>query len=342
METFKRKVRENYKFVFTLLACILLTSITMILIHDKVYPKTNNNNNIQDKDKDNHNYHNLTYVIDNINNINATLRNCVDDLTIDTDVTIKTLTTNISSLEEIKSSLSQNNDEASEEIITKITSCIDSTELLYNYCIDSLTAKNNVSYVEMVSQINTLTEDCLAKNSTLYSYDLKLEFTEESIDFFNKLNSYLMTLDTISKYQNIKDAQTNEFLKGFNLNVTELSSILQDLQPAVTKIREDERSLDVILNDLKDKEEKFLDIKKSLSTLSVPENCSSLYNQLNDTFTLYANYLNTMRLAVVYEKSSSSYKDNKRNIDKYYSNAYSKYSDVKTSLKTLNESLENF
>lgn len=339
MENFKIKVRKNYKFIFTLLACILFTSISVILINDKIHPK--NNNEIEDKDNDK-NYNKLTYVIADINEINATLKNCVDDLTIDTDVTIDILTTNISNLEEIKSSLSTYNNDETKEIISKIVSCIDSTELLYNYCINSLTAKNEVSLSEMVSEINDLTEDCLAKNSMLYSYNLKLEFTEDSIDFFNKLNSYLMTLDNVKKHQSIKDAQTNEFLKGFNLNVTEFSSILQDLQPAITKVREDNRSFDVILDDLKLKENNFLEIKRSLSILSVPENCATLYNQLTDTFTLYSNYLTTMRLAVVYEKSSTSYQENKRNIDKYYSNAYSKYSDVKTSLEILTKSLENF
>lgn len=338
METFKIKVRENYKFIFTLLACILITSITIILIYEKSYPKDNNyNNEIHDKEKLN----NLTYVIDNINKINATLKSCIDDLTINPEVTIKVLTTNISSLEEIKSSLSIYDDE-SEEVISKIKSCIDSTNLLYNYCINSLTSENKESLPEMVSEINSLTEDCLAKNSMLYSYGLKLEFTEDGIDFFSKLNSYLMTLDNITKFQKVKDAQTNEFLKGFNLNVTEFSSILQDLQPAITKVRADNRSLDVLLDDLKLKENKFSEIKESLSRLSVPENCSTLYNQLNDTFGLYSNYLATMRLAIVYEKSCANYDDNKRNIDKYYSNAYSKYSDVKTSLTILTKSLENF
>lgn len=339
METFKIKIRENYKFIFTLLACILFTSITMILIYEKTFPKDKNyNNEIDDKRQ----YNNLTYVIDNINKVNATLKNCVDDLTIDTDTTIEILTNNISSLDEIKSSLSTYDDDDSKEVVNKIIASIDSTKLLYNYCINSLTSKNNVSLSEMVSEINNLTKDCLAKNSMLYSYNLKLEFTEDAIDFFNKLESYLMTLDNIEKFQKIKDAQTNEFLKGFNLTVTEFSSILQDLQPAINKVREDGRSLDVILADLKEKEKNFLEIKKSLSKLSVPENCTTLYNQLTDTFTLYTNYLTTMRLAVVYEKSSTNYVDNMSSIDKYYSNAYSKYFDVKASFENVNKTLENF
>ncbi len=339
MEAFKIKIRENYKFIFTLLACILFTSITMILIYEKTYPKDNNYKNKIDDKKE---YNNLTYVVDDINKVNANLKNCINGLTIDTKTTVEVLTTNMSSLEEIKSSLTAYNDEESKEVVAKIISSIDSTKLLYNYCINSLTSKNDVPFSEKVSEINSLTEDCLTKNSKLYSYGLKLEFTEDAIDFFNKFNSYLMTLDNIDKFQKVKDAQTNEFLKGFNLTVREFSSILQDLQPAITKIREDNRSLDVILDDLKTKEKNFLEIKKSLSKLSVPENCTTLYNQLNDTFTLYSNYLTTMRLAIVYEKSSKSYEDNMNNIDKYYSNAYSKYSDVKTSLENVNKSLENF
>lgn len=343
MENFKVKVRENCKFVFTLLACILFTSIVMILINENKYPENNQNKNSPNSEiKDTKKYSNLTYVIDDINKINATLKDCIDNLTIDTDTTINVLTNNITNLEKIKSSLSTYNDKESKDVIPKITACIEATELLYNYCIDSLSNKNNLSFSEMATEIDKLTKDCLAKNSMLYPYNLKLEFSKDAIDFFNKLDSYLMTLDNINKFQKIKDTQTNEFLKGFNLNVTEFTSILQDLQPAINKVREDKRSLDVILEDLKTKEESFLEIKNSLSMLSVPENCSTLYNQLNDTFTLYSNYLTTMKLAIIYEKSSKSYESNKKNIDKYYSNAYSKYSDVKTSLSNVNKSLENF
>ena len=65
----------------------------------------------------------------------------------------------------------------------------------------------------------------------------------------------------------------------------------------------------------------------------------SYYNSLNNTFTLYSTYLNSLKIAVIYEKSSPSYEENKEAITKNYDNAYSKYDDVKTSFESLLNSL---
>ena len=76
-------------------------------------------------------------------------------------------------------------------------------------------------------------------------------------------------------------------------------------------------------------------IKNDFNYSSIPEGCTSYYNSVNNTFSLYATYLNSLKVAVIYEKSSSSYEDNKKSIDKYYENAFSKYEDVKTSFESL-------
>ena len=53
--------------------------------------------------------------------------------------------------------------------------------------------------------------------------------------------------------------------------------------------------------------------------------------KLND----FSTYLNALKIAVIYEKSSPSYEENKETINKNYANAYSKYDDVKTSFESL-------
>ena len=107
----------------------------------------------------------------------------------------------------------------------------------------------------------------------------------------------------------------------------------------INLIRKENRSLDVILSDIKEKETILQTIKDDFYYSSIPEGCISYYNCLNNTFTLYSTYLNSLKIAVIYEKSSTNYEDNKNNIDKNYNNAYSKYDDVKTSLESLLNSL---
>ena len=65
------------------------------------------------------------------------------------------------------------------------------------------------------------------------------------------------------------------------------------------------------------------------------------YNNLNDIFSLYSSYLNSMRTAIIYERSSSDYKKNKTVIDKNYDNAYKKYNNVLESIQQFLSLLEN-
>ena len=79
------------------------------------------------------------------------------------------------------------------------------------------------------------------------------------------------------------------------------------------------------LNDLNYKEDSLNSLKKDLSTLSYSEGYLNYYNNLNDIFSLYSSYLNSIRTAIIYERSSSGYEKNKNVIHKNYDTAYEKY-----------------
>ena len=139
----------------------------------------------------------------------------------------------------------------------------------------------------------------------------------------------------LNKEESIKTTQYNAYIEKLTKCTNEFYEILDDLEPAINLIRKENRSLDVILDDIKEKESTLETIKKDFNYSSIPEGCMSYYNSLNNTFTLYSTYLNSLKIAVIYEKSSPSYEENKDTIDKNYDNAYSKYDDVKTSFESL-------
>ena len=93
--------------------------------------------------------------------------------------------------------------------------------------------------------------------------------------------------------------------------------------------------------DLNDKENSFNFLKKDLNSVSIPEGYLNYYNNLIDIFSLYSSYLNSMRTAIIYERSSSDYKKNKTVIDKNYDNAYKKYNNVLESIQQFLSLLEN-
>ena len=192
----------------------------------------------------------------------------------------------------------------------------------------SLTSNND-------SEISINLLKALDNTYDLYTYCLNYISTYENYSL-DELTANLDALknNCIDSYSKLSD-------EGISLNYNNYSNLLEDLKPAVERIREENRSFDAILNDLNYKEDSLNSLKKDLSTLSIPEGYLNYYNNLNDIFSLYSSYLNSIRTAIIYERSSSGYEKNKNVIDKNYDTAYEKYNNVLDNIHQFLSLLEN-
>lgn len=330
MKIFKNKINNNTKFILSIIFCILFTSLVMIFI----YNSTGSRKDIRF----------INSIAKKITTNNSKLSKSLNGLTVDPKLSLSILQDNSNDLKNIRTDLMATVIDSSvlESSIPKLISCIDSTQNLYNYCINLLSSSNNLSSLEYKDNIEQLKNDCINTYKELSYLDVEISFSEESSKFFEDIVSYLTTLQKITIQQEIKDKQTKEFMDKLNTSINSFSTLLEDFEPAVSKIRADKRSFDVLLKDINKKEEDLKEIKLSFIHSSIPEGCLSYYNALSSIFDIHSTYLSTLKTAIIYEKSSPSYNANKKNIDKNYENAYSKYEDVKFSLDKLTESLKNF
>ena len=315
MENIKKFLSDNKIFLITLSISVIVTSSMMILLYKNNHSIETLNNNLSITD----NFVNeLEPYATKLTSINSSLKKCIKGTTIDTKSTLNILNDslkNLSSLKE-KASATVINNNKNPDIIPKFISSIEATENLYKYCIESLSYSNDLSSSEKTSQI------LLLKDS-------------ESEEFLDDLIGYLNAIDKLNKEDIIKTNQYNSYIEKLTKCTNSFSDLLEDLEPAIKLIRKDNRSFDIILDDIRKKEDELSNIKRDFNYSSIPEGCISYYNSMNNIFSLYSTYLNSLKIAVIYEKSSSSYEKNKTNIDKYYENAFSKYEDVKTSFKSL-------
>lgn len=339
MENLKLIFTKHKKIILTSLFCVILCVATIIFICKKnltnySLPESTLFNKISASAK-------INSLADDFNKINNSFKDCINDLTINVTSSSEVLQENITKMDKLKSEVSglniENNDKP--DLIPLFVSSIESTQNLYNYCNTLLSSENNMLENDFSSQLASLQSTCMDNYKKISSLGINLYFSDDTLDFFSKLYGYLNNYSKASKQSSVKVIQNKEFMTYYSTALNDLSSILQDLQPAILKIREDNRSLDVLLEDVDTKETKFLEIKKNFNYASIPEECLSYSNVVNDIFSLYSTYLNSMRTAIIYEKSSSGYEENKKNIDKTYDNAFSKFNDVKTALNTALKSL---
>ena len=332
MEIFKTKLRENKKFILIIFLVLLLAFISIAFIYNYKFKNNNSKSNTFD------------YIVEEINAINNSIKDYPTEFNLNNESIVTSLRNNINNLETIKNDLRALIilDDYTRDISSKILSSIESAQTLYNCCISSLEYQNISSSSEYVTKINEQQFDLLKSYSDLNYLGIDIKFNYSSLVFFDKLINYLNNLEIVTKKNNISTSQGEAFMKNFKTAVNNFSELVEDLEPAISKVREDNRSFDSILNDIADKESKFLNIKSNINSISIPEGYLSYYNALIDTFNLYSNYLKTLKVAIIFEKSSTNYKDNKDSIDKNYENAFSKLDDVNDSLNSLNKSLENF
>lgn len=336
MENIKKSFSENKIFVIALLTTIILTSSMMLVLHKSTNSISYITNNSELIIEDNASKDFEPYIYE-LSEINLSLKKCINGVTINSESASSILNDSLKELKNLKEKVSSvviaNNN--TPNIIPKLISCIESTENLYSYCIDVLSYTSNLSISEITSEILILKENCQKSYDDLSPYGFHLNLPEESDIFLDNLIGYLNTLEKLNKEDSIKTTQYNSYIENLTKCSNEFYEILDDLEPAINLIRKENRSLDVILNDIKEKESRLEIIKKEFNYSSIPEGCMSYYNSLNNTFTLYSTYLNSLKIAVIYEKSSASYEENKEVITKNYDNAYSKYDDVKTSFESL-------
>lgn len=334
MENIKKFLSDNKIFLITLSISVIVTSSTMILLYKNNHSIKTLNNNLSITD----NFVNeLEPYATKLTSINSSLKKCIKGTTIDTKSTLNILNDSLKNLSSLKEKVSATviNNNKNPDIIPKFISSIEATENLYKYCIESLSYSNDLSSSEITSQILLLKDNCNSSYEALYPYGLSVEFPSESEEFLDDLIGYLNAIDKLNKEDIIKTNQYNSYIEKLTKCTNSFSDLLEDLEPAIKLIRKDNRSFDIILDDIRKKEDELSNIKRDFNYSSIPEGCISYYNSMNNIFSLYSTYLNSLKIAVIYEKSSSSYEKNKTNIDKYYENAFSKYEDVKTSFKSL-------
>ena len=172
--------------------------------------------------------------------------------------------------------------------------------------------------------------------------NIKINFSDGSIKFFDNFSNYINTLIKINRDSEFTSKQQKDFmytLESFNDDITYLN---EDLTLAINKVREDKRDFQGIIDDIYNKEETFNNLKQKATFLSIPEGCMEIYESLNEYLNTYSIYLNTIKEAVIYEKTSSNVDEASEQINKNYKNSTSKRNDVLKAYASYENKIKNF
>ncbi len=275
-----------------------------------------------------------------LENYNKNFDNLINSDEFDITKVIDTLNNNNLQLESIKNSLDSLTleDEDTKNIIQENLSY---NSTINSLCISLLKNPQDKDFSSKYSEY-LKTYDMLLKNySLLNSFGINTKPSDSVKGFFEYTSKYFNTLISLSRDADIKVSQKNNYISNLKDCIESFDKIDQDLQPALNQIRKDNRDLDILIKDVRDKKAALNEIKNTSYCISIPENGNDCFNLLQDTINYYELYITSLEHSLVIEKTSN-FDENKKNIEENYENSFSKFTDFRESLKNLKGELDNF
>ena len=279
-----------------------------------------------------------------LNEINLTLSHGIKDLTIDTSISKDILSSGIENLNKVLKSISEVEEVSKDISLTKfnLTTAINSTISLFDFSLSTLSNPENIRSIDDLNKFNTLKEDCLVSYSNLRPNKIYVDFSQETMKYFNNFSSYINTLIKINRDSEFKNTQTRDFINTLQGYKNDISYLNEDLSIAINKVREDKRDLKVIIDDIYKKEDIYNNLKESINFISIPEGCMDIYESFNEYLNSYSAYLLSIKEAVIYEKTAKNIKEVSNEIESKYKNSNSKRTDALSAYSVYENKLIKF
>lgn len=323
----KIKLNLNRKLIYLLGVLIILPLIILLVIN-----LTPTNSDLRDLNK----YGN------EITLCNASLKNAFDNNGVNLNEAEDILSTKLISLNQIKNNIfSLDVVEGTLNSKSKLLETLDYNISIYELCLSLIRNPKDKDIVTTYNNYYTTYSLCISNYDTLPLLGIKMKFPEDATNFFEASFNYFNILIKINRESDIRTDQNKDYVTNLRDCIAPFDNINEDLQPALNNIREEKRSLDILLNDIKIKKSKLNEIKNTSYSLTIPDEGNECYSLLENTINYYDLYITDLEHSIIVEKSSSNDENNK-NVQENYSNSFSKYTDFIKSLKDLNAELDNF
>lgn len=274
----------------------------------------------------------LTKISKELNNINLSLSDSIDDLSINTSKSSSNLSEGLTSLRELSLRISEVDATyiKNSDIKDALSTSVDSTINLYDTSLNLLASPGSINSNDILTNFDDLKNQCISDYEILSAKGVNVRFSNSTLSFFNNYYGYLNTLVKINRDSQFKDSIEKEFVYKLESFKNDFTYLNEDLTPAINKIKEDNRDLEVIIDDIYKKEKLYEYLEETLSRISVPEGRMDTYEALKEYLNAYNPYLIAIKEAVILDKTT----DNKEeDINKKYKEASSKRENLLTTFE---------
>lgn len=322
------KLKLNKKYIF-FLSFLIIIPLFIFFIINLTKPSTKPNYNI---DK----------LYPQIEKCNINLRDSVDSKGLNLNEAENILSTEIINLSNIKDNLiSLQLGNNKQEIKDKLLETLDHNINLYESCLSLIKKPDDNDILNKYQTCSDNYSSLLKNYEALNTLGANINFPKESQGFIDLTLNYFNNIIKLSRDKDIKVGLKRNYISSLEECIAAFDDISENLEPAFKKIKEDNRDLNILLQDIKEKKAALNEIKNKSFCLSIPEEGTNCFHFLQDTITYYDLYITSLEQSIVLEQTCNK-ENNCKNIEENYNNSFSKYQDFLTSLKDLREELDKF
>lgn len=323
----KIKLNLNKKLIYILAVLLIMPLIILLIIN-----LTPANSDLRDLNKYGNEIVTCNLSLNDAVDSNGINLNAAEDILSTQLITLTEIKGNIFSLDVVESKLNSK---------SKLLETLDYNISIYELCLSLIRSPKDKDTVTTYNKYYTTYSLCINNYDNLSLLGIKAEFPKEATNFFEASFNYFNILIKINRESDIRTDQNKAYVASMKDCIALFDNIDEDLQPALINIREQKRSLDLLLSDIKLKKSKFNEIKNKSYSITIPDAGNDCYNLLSNTINYYDLYITAIEHSIVVEKSLSTDENTKTN-EENYNNSFSKYTDFIKSLKDLNAELDNF
>lgn len=193
--------------------------------------------------------------------------------------------------------------------------------------------QNSNDLATSLTNLQTTYTMCSKHYSTCMNQGFDCGFNNNFAKFYKNACTYINEIIKIKRDNDITSSQNKTFFNTMSDYLSRFKPLTEDLNPAINRVKSDKRTLNVIINDVYEKESSLRDIKDSFATMSYPKDCASCYNLFSSTLDKYTDYISCLL--------DTLKKDIKTNSESY-DTVNQKYSDMMQEYNKLNNAMNNF
>ena len=270
-----------------------------------------------------------------ISEINLT--NDLENENITTENYIKSIENKLSKISIIENDLkSLSVSPKRKDLLNTLSNGLNKNKELFDEILAILNNPNSSKISSDYENILKIKEECENYYSICRANLIPVYLYKENNTYLKDIFYYINELIKSNRDKKFIQNRKNDFIVAMKSILSKLSSMDEKLFETAKLIKNSNRDLKVLINDIDNKNKSLQELKNDLYSLPIPEKANDSFIALEKSLKAYGTYINYFRKGLVDEI------DGKNNTDEYYNKSEKLFNEFLLSLDSVKNSLDEY